>query len=76
MLSISQPQLHNVLKGARKLTPALADHLLCKFDMSVLDLLESDELEELPSSPAIRFGVPAPSAPHLVTIKPKNLLKR
>ncbi len=44
MVSISQSQVHNVLKGARKLTPELADHFLCKFDMGVLDLLESGEL--------------------------------
>ncbi len=44
ILGISQPQVHNVLKGARKLTPELADHLMCRFDMSVLDLLNSDEL--------------------------------
>ena len=45
MLRISQPHLHNVLKGARKLTPSLADHLLQSFGMTVVDLLDSSELK-------------------------------
>lgn len=44
ILGISQSQVHNVLKGARKLKPELADHLMSRLDMSVLDLLEADEL--------------------------------
>jgi transcriptional regulator with XRE-family HTH domain len=39
ILGISQPQIHNVLKGARKLQLGLADELLKKLDISVLDLL-------------------------------------
>jgi plasmid maintenance system antidote protein VapI len=44
ILGISQPQVHNVLKGARKLKPELADHIMSRLDISVLDLLESSEL--------------------------------
>ncbi len=44
ILGISQPQIHNVLKGARKLRPELADRLIRKFEMSVLDLLEAGEI--------------------------------
>lgn len=44
ILGISQSQVHNVLKGARKLTAELADHLMLRLDISVLDLLEADEL--------------------------------
>jgi len=44
ILGISQPQIHNVLKGARKMRPELADRLIRKFDMSVLDLLEPGEI--------------------------------
>jgi plasmid maintenance system antidote protein VapI len=44
ILRISQPQIHNVLKGARKLTPELADRLLACFGMTVLDLLGTSEL--------------------------------
>jgi hypothetical protein len=44
MLGISQPQIHNVLKGARKLRPELADRLLRQLEMTVLDLFETPEL--------------------------------
>ena len=44
ILRISQSQIHNVLKGARKLTPELADRILRCFQMSVLDLLEAEDL--------------------------------
>jgi plasmid maintenance system antidote protein VapI len=43
ILGISQSQVHNVLKGARKLKPELADHIISRLDMSVLDLLQSSE---------------------------------
>lgn len=46
ILGVSQPQIHNVLKGARKLRPELADRLIRKFEMSILDLLESGEIYE------------------------------
>lgn len=42
-LGVSQPQLHNVLKGARKLQVELADALLTEFRISVLDLLTKEE---------------------------------
>jgi transcriptional regulator with XRE-family HTH domain len=44
ILGISQPQIHNVLKGARKLNPELADRLLAKLGMDITDLLMSPEL--------------------------------
>ena len=37
---ISQPYLHRVLKGARQMTPGLADRLLRELDLSIPDLLE------------------------------------
>jgi plasmid maintenance system antidote protein VapI len=46
ILGISQSQVHNVLKGARRLQPELADHLLYKLDISVLDLLDLSELND------------------------------
>jgi plasmid maintenance system antidote protein VapI len=46
ILGISQSQVHNVLKGARRLQPELADHIMRKLDMSVLDLLEPSELQD------------------------------
>jgi plasmid maintenance system antidote protein VapI len=37
---VSQSQLHNVLKGARTFTPALADRLLAAFGLGLLELLD------------------------------------
>ncbi len=34
----SQPYLHNVLKGVRQMTPALADRLMRELNMTVADL--------------------------------------
>jgi len=44
ILDVSQPQLHNVLKGARPLRPDLADLLLRYFQISALDLAYAHEL--------------------------------
>lgn len=41
---VSQPHLHNVLKGVRLLTPAVADRLLLTAGLSVVDLLNRDEI--------------------------------
>ena len=40
---ISQPHLHNVLKGARVLSPQIGDLLLRHLHITLLDLLHSDE---------------------------------
>jgi plasmid maintenance system antidote protein VapI len=42
-LGISQPHVHNVLKGARKLRQKLADRLLGAFGLSIIDLLDEEE---------------------------------
>lgn len=44
ILGVSQPQLHNVLKGARALHSGLADRLLRRFGISALELLTAAEL--------------------------------
>jgi len=46
MLGISQPQMHNVRKGVRKLSVSLGDRILAKFGISILDLLEEGEVLE------------------------------
>jgi hypothetical protein len=46
ILGISQPQMHNVLKGVRGLRPALADRFLRKFGITALELLSDAELDE------------------------------
>ena len=44
-LGISQPHVHNVLKGARSLSPEVFDSMLRHFHLSLLDLAEIGELE-------------------------------
>ena len=53
VVGVSQPHMHNVLKGARLLTPALADDILQQLRLSLLDLVGRDRmsayLAELPA---------------------------
>lgn len=44
MVGISQPHLHNVLNGVRKLTPSVADQVLEVLGWSLLDLVETGEV--------------------------------
>jgi plasmid maintenance system antidote protein VapI len=44
ILGVSQPQLHNVLKGARPLKPEFADVLLRQFEIGILDLVSAAEI--------------------------------
>ena len=48
LLGISQPQIHNVLKGRRRLQADLADRLLEKFCIDLRDLLQIEEYFVLP----------------------------
>src|ERR1039457_3381971 len=41
---ISQPHMHNILKGVRSLNSGIGDQLIAKLGITVVDLLESDEL--------------------------------
>ena len=43
---ISQPHLHNVLKGKRKLSLSKADVVLNRLQIDVLQLIEPEELRE------------------------------
>lgn len=43
LVAMSQSHIHNVLKGARILTPDTADRILESLELSVLDFLEADE---------------------------------
>jgi hypothetical protein len=60
VLGVSQPQMHNVLKGARTLHTNLADRLLLKLGISVLHLFEEGELSE-----ELRARLSAPGLPAL-----------
>ncbi|MBI2688764.1 MAG: hypothetical protein HYX27_20880 [Acidobacteria bacterium] len=44
LTGISQPHVHNVLKGVRTLSPDLADVLLSRFRLTLLDLFTREEL--------------------------------
>jgi hypothetical protein len=44
LTGISQPHVHNVLKGIRTLSPELVDAILTSLRISVLDLLPRDEI--------------------------------
>ncbi len=46
LMGISQPQIHNVLKGARKLSPKAADLFLSRLGITVLDLLTGVEVQQ------------------------------
>ena len=46
MLKVSQPQMHNVLKGRRRLQWELADALLRKLNVSILDLVHEQQAGE------------------------------
>jgi len=44
LTGISQPHIHNVLKGRKKLSPELADLILSRLGISVMDLLPEPDL--------------------------------
>jgi len=46
LTGISQPHLHNVLKGKRMLSTEMADSLLRRLDLDLLYLIRPDELNQ------------------------------
>lgn len=42
LVGISQPHMHNILKGVRSLSPGTADRILKTLEMSVLDLFVTE----------------------------------
>jgi plasmid maintenance system antidote protein VapI len=44
--NISQPHIHNVLKGKRVLSPEMADQVLQRLRLDLVDLLEPAEMLE------------------------------
>jgi hypothetical protein len=56
VLGVSQPQLHNVLKGARPLKPEFADCLLRQFEIGILDLVHRAELAAMLESSRLKQG--------------------
>ena len=43
LTGVSQPHLHNVLKGKRLLSCAMADQILRRLHLDLLDLIEPEE---------------------------------
>lgn len=56
LAGLSQPHLHNVLKGSRRLSNLLADQILRRLEITLLDLLTP---EERPLCPALCPARPA-----------------
>lgn len=48
---ISQPHLHNVLKGIRSLTPGVADRLMASLSLTVADLTPPESLSRQDNDP-------------------------
>jgi len=44
ILRVSQPHLHNMLKGARRINTEFADRIMAKFRISILDLISDEEI--------------------------------
>src|SRR4051794_37821718 len=42
LVSVSQPHIHNVLKGRRIISPEMCDRILARFGMSILDLIRAE----------------------------------
>ena len=45
LVGVSQPHIHNVLKGVRALSPDLSDQILQHLRISLLDLIERERIE-------------------------------
>jgi transcriptional regulator with XRE-family HTH domain len=45
LVGVSQPHIHNVLKGVRSLSPELSDQILQHLRLSLLDLIERERME-------------------------------
>jgi transcriptional regulator with XRE-family HTH domain len=51
LTGLSQPHIHNVLKGARILSPESADLVLLQLKISLFDLFDPEEIDEfMPAS--------------------------
>jgi hypothetical protein len=61
---ISQPHLHNVLKGVRVLSPQIGDVLMRHLNITVLDLLHDDDWNQrdLSNLPTLARGTRFPPA--------------
>lgn len=49
-LGVSQPHIHNVLKGIRTMSPDMADHVLGQLRIPMAALFSVEELEQMRKS--------------------------
>src|SRR5690348_2647085 len=54
LTGVSQPHLHNVLKGVRVLSAGMADQVVTQLRLSALDLLAESELGQTPRAGATK----------------------
>jgi len=52
LTGVSQPHMHNILKGVRVLSPGLADEILRQLNITLVDLLYPAELDHRPAGSA------------------------
>ena len=80
-IGISQPHVHNVLSGARNLSPEILDCILEHFQMSLLDLASAEELEanlrrralERTADAAVLAGTIGPGMPWTAAVEHRVL---
>lgn len=53
LVGVSQPHMHNVLKGYRELSPKLADQILRELRLSIFDLVDRDSLNRYLSAEVV-----------------------
>jgi transcriptional regulator with XRE-family HTH domain len=70
LVGVSQPQLHNVLKGARPLKQSLADALLKHFQIGLLDLLNGCELCQRQHGEALQESLDRPERMRPIVLEP------
>ncbi|MGA7410335.1 MAG: hypothetical protein WBW33_07605 [Bryobacteraceae bacterium] len=70
LIGASQPQLHNVLKGARPLKQGLADALLKQFHISLLDLLNECEFCPIKHGAALQESIDRPERMRPIVLEP------
>jgi transcriptional regulator with XRE-family HTH domain len=76
LIGVSQPQIHNVLKGARNLSHETADLLLEKLGISIADLLVPVEHNTVPLPPDPSQLLALAQAAGFNSPSPATLLKK
>lgn len=67
ILGVSQPQMHNVLKGTRKLQWELADRLLADLGIKLRDLWAEEELAACARQERAREQMSSPHGPAMLS---------